>query len=269
MSDLTFTSEEETHYDDKSVDLLSSVDDQNKGKETYQKFILQCQTGPFRAPYNAWLTSIDKLKLSAGSNYLDYCSGTGFHTVTVQRNHPEFNVFGFDISGNSVDVANKLANSVCDEKCLPQFKRMDAHVLDYQDEYFECIGNFGSLSSLDFDKVITEIYRVLKSDGYFISLETFGHNPISNLKRKVNVLFGKRTTWASANIFSEERLEQLIKMYSHVDVHYFSMMTLLFSALPIRFQWLLGLCEKIDSFLFLKMKWIRKYAFKVLVVARK
>ncbi|PIU24464.1 hypothetical protein COT12_00910, partial [Candidatus Berkelbacteria bacterium CG08_land_8_20_14_0_20_39_8] len=78
---------------------------------------------------------------------------------------------------------------------------MDCEKMEFPDNLFDIIFDGGTFSSIDLVKAYPELSRVLKPDGFLIGIETFGHNPFTNLKRKINKLIGKRTEWATAHIF--------------------------------------------------------------------
>jgi ubiquinone/menaquinone biosynthesis C-methylase UbiE len=61
---------------------------------------------------------------------------------------------------------------------------------------------------LDLDRAFPELVRVLKSNGFLVGIETFGHNPLTNFKRKINKLIGKKTAWAASHIFQMKDLEK-------------------------------------------------------------
>ncbi|MDD2696910.1 MAG: hypothetical protein PHE52_02000, partial [Candidatus Pacebacteria bacterium] len=106
-----------------------------------------------------------------------------------------------------------------------------------------------------------------KPDGVLIGIETFGHNPLTNLKRKINKLIGKRTGWAAEHILRMEDLERAKSYFNKIEVHFFHLISWLafpFLNLPGG-KLLLKLLEFIDKIL-LRLPFLRKYAFKVVFV---
>jgi len=100
-----------------------------------------------------------------------------------------------------------------------------------------------------------------------IGIETFGHNPIANLKRKINKIFKKRTGWAESHIFQLRDLEEAKKYFNKIEVHFFHILSFLsfpFLDLPGG-KILLKLLEILDKLL-LNLPFLRKYSFKVVFI---
>jgi len=109
--------------------------------------------------------------------------------------------------------------------------------------------------------------QALKPDGFLIGIETLGHNPLTNLKRKINVLLGKRTKWAAEHIMKTEDIENAKNYFGKTEIYYFHLISWLafpFMGLPGG-NLLLKLLEIKDGIL-LKIPFLRKYAFKVVFV---
>ncbi len=148
-----------------------------------------------------------------------------------------------------------------------QFLKMDCEKTGFPANFFDIAFDGGSFSSLDLSAVFPEIVRILKPEGKLIGIETFGHNPIANLKRKLNKLLGKRTGWAESHILKTKDLEEAKKYFYEINVYFFH----LFSSLIIPFLSLPGakiilrLLEDIDKIL-LAFPFLKKYAFKVVFI---
>jgi len=196
---------------------------------------------------------------------LDYGCGNGIHSFFPIKAGAK-KVVGIDLSEVSLNIAREKARKegVGDKI---EFLAMDCEKLEFLDNYFDIIFDGGTFSSLDINKAFPELRRVLKPEGCLIGIETFGHNPITNLKRKVNKVTGKRTGWAESHIFQQKDLDAAKKYFNKIEVYYFHIVS--FLALPFLNlpggKLLLKLLEKVDSFLFLN-SFIRKYAFKVVFV---
>jgi len=195
---------------------------------------------------------------------LDYGCGNGVHSAFIARNSAE--VIGIDLSEPSLEIARKKmqAENVGHKT---KFIKMDCEKLDFPDNSFDVIFDGGTFSSIDLEKALPELARVLKPDGVLIGIETFGHNPIANLKRKLNKLTGKRTGWAADHILSAERVKLSKRYFANVKVSCFHIVSWMFFPL-LNFS--IGkntyrVVEKIDDLLF-KIPFLRKYAFKVVVV---
>lgn len=195
---------------------------------------------------------------------LDYGCGNGVHSAALTEKGGE--VIGIDLSEKSLEVARKKMDNKCPGNKI-KFLKMDCEKLDFSDNSFDVIFDGGTFSSIDLNKALPELARVLKPDGFLIGIETFGHNPLANLKRKFNTLTGKRTGWAAEHIFSIGRAELSKKYFGKVEMFYFHIVSWMFFPLlniPGGKTVFKGV-EKIDDFLF-KFPFLRKYAFKVVFV---
>ena len=207
------------------------------------------------------------LKNNVKKNYtlLDYGCGNGIHTILPAKLGAK--VTGIDLSKESLAIARQRAKKER-VQARTTFLQMDCEVLDFKDDTFDIILDGGTFSSLDLQKAIPELARVLKPEGTLIAIETFGHNPLTNLKRNINKLLGRRTGWAVDHIVKTKEITLIKQHFATVDVHYFHLISLLafpFLSLPGG-KLLLKLLEKIDS-LFLRLSFLRRYAFKVVIIA--
>lgn len=107
----------------------------------------------------------------------------------------------------------------------------------------------------------------MRPDGTLIGIETFGHNPFTNLKRTINQLLGQRTDWAVNHILKTEDFKLFKDYFNKTEIYFFhiiSWLTFPFLNLPGG-RILLRLLEKLDSFLLI-FPFLRKYAFKVVFI---
>ena len=196
---------------------------------------------------------------------LDYGCGNGVHSVFPVKNGAA-KVVGIDLSEKSLEIAKEKAKKegVGDKI---EFIQMDCEKMDFSDDSFDIIFDGGTFSSIDLNRAFPELSRVLKPEGFLLGIETFGHNPLTNLKRKINKLIGKRTGWAAEHIFRVEDLKKVKDYFDKVEVYYFHLVSWLafpFLNLPGG-KLLLKLLEFIDKIL-LRLPLLRKYAFKVVFV---
>lgn len=204
------------------------------------------------------------LKKAKDKKILDYGCGTGVHLNWLAEIGEK--VIGIDLSEKSLEIAKKRYE-IQDTKYNIQFLKMDCEKLEFPDNSFDIIFDGGTFSSLDLNRVYFEISRVLKLNGYLIGIETFGHNPLTNLKRKINEIRGRRTSWASGHILKNKDLREAKKYFNKVEVYYFHLISWLafpFLNLPGG-KAFLKLLEFIDKIL-LRLTFLRKYAFKVVFV---
>lgn len=201
----------------------------------------------------------------ADKKVLDYGCGNGVHTAFLAQHARE--VVGIDLSEVSLIVAkqthHKLAYKV-------SFQAMDCENLGFPDNSFEAVFDGGTFSSLDFQKAMEEITRILVPNGVLVGIETFGHNPFANAKRVFNRITGKRTEWAASHIVTKKEIELLRANFEQVEVYYFHLVSLFafpFLNLPGG-QFVLELGQYIDGRLIFRIPFFRKYAFKVVFVCK-
>ncbi len=212
--------------------------------------------------YNFCYQSIEKY--CPGRKVLDFGCGNGVHSGFIAKNSSE--VIGIDLSEPSLEIARKKMQADSVQNKI-KFIKMDCEKLDFQDNSFDVIFDGGTFSSIDLNKALPELAMVVKPDGVLIGIETLGHNPIANLKRKLNKLIGKRTGWAAEHIFSEKDIDRVKQYFSKVEIFYFHILSWMFFPLlnlpggEIIYK----MIEKIDSFL-LKISPLQKYAFKAVFV---
>jgi len=196
---------------------------------------------------------------------LDYGSGNGIHAVKIAKMGSE-KVIGIDLSEKSLEIAEERSLKENLEGRL-EFLKMDCEKMEFPDKYFDIIFDGGTFSSLDLNKAFPELKRVLKKEGYILGIETFGHNPFTNLKRKINKMAGKRTGWAAEHILKEKDLDRAGNYFDKIETKYFHLTS--WVAFPLlEFpggKILLKLFEFLDSIL-LKIPFLRKYSFKVVFI---
>jgi SAM-dependent methyltransferase len=199
---------------------------------------------------------------------LDYGCGQGLKLIDLAK--PSVQIFGIDISPKSISFANQIKT----EKNLNMhFEVMDCEKTSFPDNFFDIIADFGTFSSLNIKNAIPEVARILKPDGYLISIETLGHNPFTNLKRFVNVLSGQRTKWSAAHIMKLNDWAFTRSFFDNSEMEYFGL-TVLFLAPFLRIlpsAWherIISGFERIDRWL-LSKSIFQRYAFKTVVILAK
>ncbi len=200
-----------------------------------------------------------------GKVVLDYGCGNGIHAIEIAKIGAE-KVIGIDLSEKSLQVAKEGAKKGGVWEKV-EFLKMDCEKMDFPENSFEVIFDGAAFSSIDLRQAYPELARVLKPKGVLIGVETFGHNPFTNLRRKLNKLTGKRTEWATEHIFQNKDLEEAKKYFSNIKVYYFHLTSWL--AFPflklIGGRLLLNSLEFIDRIL-LRLPFLRNYAFKVVFI---
>src|SRR3989344_5778408 len=213
--------------------------------------------------------------LCEGKKVLDYGCGNGIHSGFLAKHAKE--VVGIDLSERSLVVARERRESwmfhqVDDRqqngtKRKVEFLKMDCEALEFPSASFDVVFDGGTFSSLDFQKAIREIARVLKPGGALCGIETFGHNPLANLKRAYNKMKGKRTAWAVSHIVTQKEIADLKLYFENVEVFYFHLFSLF--AFPILGlpggHFVLRFLEGVDRVI-LRSLFLQKYAFKIVFV---
>ena len=207
------------------------------------------------------------IKQFRSGKILDYGCGTGSKSAHLVSN--DWEIQGIDISNNSIE-AGKIKFGVNPNITLSV---MDCENTSFEDSSFDIIFDFGTFSSIDINRGIKEMTRILRPGGVIICIETLGHNPIANFKRKINLLKGKRTKWATGHIMRVEKWNHLATFFNSCKIKHFNLLpvflTPLLLVLPAKLnKRLLKFLWKTDSYL-LKMPFLQRYAFKTVVVLKK
>ena len=184
--------QKEIEYFDKEAKEFSEKEEKEAGSlGNFNPFLLES--------YN-FLNKLLKEK-AQGEKILDYGCGSGTHLIWLAKIGKE--TVGIDLSKKSLEVAGKRLKMEKLEK-KAKVLLMDCEKVEFPNDSFNIVFDGGTFSSLDLNKTLPELSRVLKPNGFLIGIETLGHNPFTNLKRKLNTLTGRRTQWAANHIFKME-----------------------------------------------------------------
>lgn len=249
------TSIEASHYDKKA----SEGFDESSGilqKSRMDKVLRKAQ--------HCYEKKIKKILKEKGKGIiLDYGCGTAYKNT--QFASEQWKIIGIDVSSVSVDVANKIAAS---KKINAEYKIMDCEKMSFENNSFDIILDFGSFSSLDMGKAVPQLIRVLKPDGVLIAIETLGHNPVTNFKRWLNVLRGKRTRWAAGHIMKMRDWKSIARKFESFEIKYFGFHVIFLGPfIKICPNFILSFFEAVDT-LFFKLGFTRRFAFKTVVVLK-
>ena len=116
--------------------------------------------------------SYDVLKSKSVGKILDIATGYGEFLIFLTKNVKNFSdAIGIDSEEKIIEFAKKKCE---DEKI--SFLKMDAKNLEFDDESFDIVSISNSLHHFnDVEKVLSEMKRVLRKDGFFIISEMFQH----------------------------------------------------------------------------------------------
>jgi ubiquinone/menaquinone biosynthesis C-methylase UbiE len=205
----------------------------------------------------------NELNEKKSGHILDYGCGAGLKNFAFADSY--WKIFGIDISDVSISLAQKMAK---ERRVNAEFLVMDCEEMLFAGSFFDIILDYASFSSLDMKKALPQIYRVLKPGGTLIAIETFGHNPITNLKRWISMLTGRRTKWATSHIMKKKDWDIISRNFSDFRIYYFGFFVIFLGPLG-KFcpEILLKIFEGADTILF-KWRFLRKFAFRTVVVMK-
>lgn len=245
------------YYDKRAKEWLRNKfkKEKNSGSKEFSPFVLNSYE---------FLKSFLKNKCS-GKRILDYGCGDGINSTWLAEYGGE--IIGIDLSKESLQIAKRRAEKEKMEERV-KFLPMDCENLELPDNYFDIVFNGGTFSSLDIDKALPEVSRVLKPKGFLIGIETLGHNPFTNFKRKINEITGKRTKWAVNHIFKIDDLKKTERYFDKTETYFFHLISWL--AFPfLNFpggKVLLKILEKLDKCLLYIFPFFKKYSFKIIFI---
>ena len=117
-----------------------------------------------------------------GKIILDYGCGRGETSLKCLANGAK-KVFGIDISPVYIKNAREKAIEAGYPEDRYLFQEMDAHTLQFPDDFFDLITGKGILHHLNVQIALDEIYRVLKPEGRVILQEPLSDNPLLKIFR--------------------------------------------------------------------------------------
>lgn len=115
---------------------------------------------------------------------LDYGCGRGSNSLEYLH-YGARKVYGIDISPVYISKAIELMRENGFDENIFDFRVMDAHVLEFEENTFDLVLGNGILHHLNPDIALNEIYRVLKPNGRVLFLEPLADNPLLKLFRKL------------------------------------------------------------------------------------
>lgn len=166
------------------------------------------------------------------SAVLDYCCGNGDDALFVAKNGAR-SVVGIDLSAVSINNCRSRARSEgLDDRV--EFRVMDAEALDFPDNSFDMVMEYGVLHHLELETAMGELARVLKPDGAMICTETLAHNPFIRMYRRLTPRL--RTAWETEHIIGRRSFEIISRHFGRIEMRFFHLATL--AAVPLRSTWL-------------------------------
>jgi len=246
------------HYDRRATGLDTRA---LRGPDVYGSALLPAV---LRAPYRYWEQLIAG-SADAEKSLLDFGCGQGrFSVFPARRGFGR--VVGIDISAASLEVARERARYFGIE-ARAEFVAGDCEQLPFADGEFDVVIESGTLPCLDLERALAEIRRVLRPGGRFLLVDTLGHNPVLNLRRRFAVATGERPEFVVSHILRVEQFEIFRRHFDNVGARFFNFATLL--ATPVA-RWAAGRAllrglESVDATLLRALPFLRRYAFKVVL----
>jgi ubiquinone/menaquinone biosynthesis C-methylase UbiE len=232
-------------YDDRAQKILVA-------KEYYKKipqYII--------VPYKYYFSFIKKLKKN---KLLEIGAGTGENTLRLIKMN--FNVCATDISPKSVEAMNQKYSKYKNFSS----KVVDMEKLPFKNDSFDIICSAGSLSYGDNNRVMNEIYRVLKLGGRVVLVDSLNNNPIYQFNRYINYIKGNRSMSTLKRMPNVNLIEKYIKKFGYGKVKFFGSITWAFPLLKIVLSE--KLITKFSNRVDRKLK-IKKSAFKFVLLLNK
>jgi len=209
-------------------------------------------------------------ELSKNAQVLEIGCGTGSHSIMAAQAGAAM-VVATDIAEAALVSAKKSAERVGVADRM-RFEKLDIESPENFQGQFDLIINHEVFSSLDLDKALPHLRRLLKPGGMLLSIECLGGNPVFNLNRRISVLRGRRTAWAAAHIVKQRDFEKFKKYFPDIRISYFHLLTLFAAPLWIRpvrnaAAPLLRAVRGLDAKA-MKSKFAQNLAFKIVFEAR-
>jgi ubiquinone/menaquinone biosynthesis C-methylase UbiE len=216
-------------------------------------------TRVLRAPYECYEAILEEI-LKPDAIVLEIGSGTGEFTGALIRSGAK--VVATDISPRSLELLRmryvdklNISTITCDMEAMP-----------FYNESFDAVSCAGSLSYGDNDLVMNEIYRVLKKNGVFISVDSLNHNIIYRINRRIQYYANKRTLSTIKRMPRIHLYSKYIDKFSNVELKFFGSVSWLMPFFSKLFgeEVALAVSNYVDG-----LVRVRKSAFKVVMVAHK
>lgn len=168
-----------------------------------------------RSPYQ-YYEKLIKERVSSADVVLELGAGSGLHTLCLVQTGAR--VVASDISPHSLEVLEK---GIKESGYQVSTKVADIELLPFDNESFDVIACAGSLSYGDNDKVINEIFRVLKTGGLCICVDSLNHNPVYKFNRWIHFRRGNRTISTLKRMPTVSLTESYGRKFGSVHVAYF------------------------------------------------
>ena len=233
-------------YDQRALEVLNYKKNSKKKIKDY-----------INVPYQYYFSLLKKLKKT---KLLEIGAGTGQNTFRLIK--MKSNVCATDISPRSVEVMSQKYSKYKNFSS----KVADMEKLPFKNKSFDVICSAGSLSYGDNNKVMSEIYRILKLGGRVVLVDSLNDNPIYRFNRYINYIKGNRSWSTLKRMPNVNLIDKYIKKFGYGKVRFFGSITWAFPLLKI------VLAEKVITKI---SNWVdqilnvKKSAFKFVLILNK
>jgi ubiquinone/menaquinone biosynthesis C-methylase UbiE len=202
------------------------------------------------------------LKKANKKTVLDYGCGVGSITEKIAKFNPE-KLVGIDISEVSINKAIENAKNL---NLQIEYSVDNCENLKLKENTFDLVFGSGILHHLNIKKGVKEINRILKNDGEMVFLEPLGTNPLINFYRKLT----PRSRSIDEHPFIEKDFDLIRSLFNDVKINYYGFFTLVFFLFYNKPEksFIFRVTSKLDHYFF-KIKYFKKFAWSVLVIAKK
>ena len=221
----------------------------------------------WREPY-VYMEEYLNSKNLENSNFLDYCCGTGVHSIYPAKLGAH--VTGIDFSSNSIESAierSKFFN--VEDKC--QFLIQDAEESISFQEKFDYIICVQSLLYLDLSETFNKFSKLLTDQGELIIIESVAGNYFFDLNRIRNVKNISPKFSSSLNKLHSKEIKNNAKKYFKIlNEDYFGFSTTISYLIERKFK--VSIFSKFFfglDYLLKKVPFLKKYFFTMLIVLKK
>jgi SAM-dependent methyltransferase len=163
-------------------------------------------------PYEFYYRKITE-GITSNMKVLELGAGTGTHTGVLMKSGAS--VTALDISPISLNVLREKFHNGVQVVCAS----MDE--IPLPGATFDVIVSAGSLSYVDFQKVLGEIKRLLKDDGTLIIVDSLNHNLVYRTNRFVHFLLKRRSYSTLIRMPTKQTIHEFRRCFAVSEVKFF------------------------------------------------
>jgi ubiquinone/menaquinone biosynthesis C-methylase UbiE len=163
-------------------------------------------------PYEVYYRKITE-NITTNMKVLELGAGTGTHTGVLIKSGAT--VTALDISPLSLDVTREKFHGSVQVVCAS----MDE--IPLPSATFDVIVSAGSLSYVDFQKVLGEIRRLLKDDGSLIVIDSLNHNLVYRTNRYLRFILKQRSYSTLIRMPTTQTIQEFRRHFAFSEVKFF------------------------------------------------